>query len=185
MRIHIKDVEEAVRYLKQAFWSYGTNEAKYNYTREQFKAVWILSGLSLELSVDLFQSVLDDLRALKRYVLDAYSETGYDTTDDFEFAFTFEKTVLFTITIMTTVSVFSDVCVKTANGLIKYGCWQELQILYWIRDHYRLATATYLLALRRENSSVSCTRSLEFHFCLSSCPRCDETFKLKCWEFQW
>jgi len=81
-----KDVEEAVRYLKQAFWSYGTNEAKYNYTREQFKA-----------------SVLDDLRALKRYVLDAYSETGYDTTDDFEFAFTFEKTVLFTITIMTTV----------------------------------------------------------------------------------
>ena len=39
MRIHIKDVEEAVRYLKQAFWSYGTNEAKYNYTREQFKAV--------------------------------------------------------------------------------------------------------------------------------------------------
>ena len=51
----------------------------------------------------LFQSVLDDLKALKRYVLNAYQETGYDTTNDFEFDFTFEKTILFTITIMTTV----------------------------------------------------------------------------------
>ena len=49
--------------------------------------------------------MLDDLKALKRYVLDAYDETGYDTTNDFEFDFTFEKTILFTITIMTTVNI--------------------------------------------------------------------------------
>ena len=48
--------------------------------------------------------MLDDLKALKRYVLDAHSETGYDTTNDFEFDFTFEKTILFTITNMTKVN---------------------------------------------------------------------------------
>ena len=53
--------------------------------------------------------MLDDLKALKRYVLDAYDETGYDTTNDFEFDFTFEKTILFTITIMTTVKCLNIV----------------------------------------------------------------------------
>ena len=32
-------VDDAVRYLKSAFWQYGTNEAKYNYTRLEFKEV--------------------------------------------------------------------------------------------------------------------------------------------------
>ena len=50
------------------------------------------------------QAVLDDLSSLKRYILTAYSETGYDGTRDFEPDFTFDKTVLFTITIMSTVS---------------------------------------------------------------------------------
>jgi len=95
-----ENVNEAIRYLKTAFWSYGTNEAKYNYTREQFKA-----------------SVLDDLKALKRFVLTAYDEAGYDTTDDFEAAFTFEKTVLFTITIMSTVG-YGHISPGTMEGKI-------------------------------------------------------------------
>ena len=37
--ITIKAVDDAVRYLKSAFWQYGTNEAKYNYTRLEFKEV--------------------------------------------------------------------------------------------------------------------------------------------------
>ena len=32
-----KDVNDAVDYLKQQFWQYGTNEIKYNYTRNEFK----------------------------------------------------------------------------------------------------------------------------------------------------
>ena len=66
----------------------------------------------------LSQAVLDDLTALKRYILDAHSEVGhdllisffkwlfkagYDGTRDFSRAFSFESTVLFTITIMSTV----------------------------------------------------------------------------------
>ena len=39
MRMRIKNVDEAVLYLKQALWSYGTNEAKYNYMRKQFKEI--------------------------------------------------------------------------------------------------------------------------------------------------
>lgn len=93
-----EDVNNAVSYLKQAFWQYGTNEAKYNYTREQFK-----------------QSVLDDLKALKRFVLTANSENGFDGTDDFERQFTFEKTVLFTITIMSTVG-YGHIFPQTTNG---------------------------------------------------------------------
>jgi len=92
------DVNNAVSYLKQAFWQYGTNEAKYNYTREQFK-----------------QSVLDDLKALKRFVLTANSENKYDATDEFERQFTFEKTVLFTITIMSTVG-YGHIFPQTMNG---------------------------------------------------------------------
>jgi len=30
-------VNDAVRYLKSAFWQYGTNEDKYNFTRTEFK----------------------------------------------------------------------------------------------------------------------------------------------------
>ena len=37
--IIIKAVDDAVRYLKSAFWQYGTNEAKYNFTRLEFKEV--------------------------------------------------------------------------------------------------------------------------------------------------
>ena len=37
--ITIKAVDDAVRYLKSAFWQYGTNEAKYNFTRLEFKEV--------------------------------------------------------------------------------------------------------------------------------------------------
>ena len=55
---------------------------------------------------------MDDLKALKRFVLTAYDEAGYDTTDDFEAAFTFEKTVLFTITIMSTVKKFDLILLK-------------------------------------------------------------------------
>ena len=44
-----------------------------------------------------------DLNALKRFVITANSESGYDTTNDFTRDFTFDMSVLFTITIMTTV----------------------------------------------------------------------------------
>ena len=32
-----QDVDKAIDFLKQSFWQYGTNEAKYNYTKDQFK----------------------------------------------------------------------------------------------------------------------------------------------------
>ena len=49
------------------------------------------------------QAVLEDMHALKRFVLTENSETGYDATDGFDRAFTLPSSILFTITIMTTV----------------------------------------------------------------------------------
>ena len=37
----LQGVDDAVRYLKSTFWHYGTNEDKYNYTKQQFVAVTI------------------------------------------------------------------------------------------------------------------------------------------------
>jgi len=79
-------VNDAVRYLKSAFWQYGTNEDKYNYTKNEFK-----------------QAVLEDLQALRRHVLTQIDENGYDGTYEFTRDFTFDMSVLFTITIMSTV----------------------------------------------------------------------------------
>jgi len=92
-------VNDAVRYLKSAFWQYGTNEDKYNFTRNEFK-----------------QAVLDDLHALRRYVLTAIDD-GYDTTDDWSRDFTFDSTILFTITIMSTVG-YGHISPGTTNGKI-------------------------------------------------------------------
>jgi len=93
-------VDDAVRYLKSAFWQYGTNEAKYNYTRLEFK-----------------EAVTADLNALKRFVITANSESGYDTTNDFTRDFTFDMSVLFTITIMTTVG-YGHIAPQTMEGKI-------------------------------------------------------------------
>jgi len=92
-------VEDAVRYLKAAFWQYGTNEDKYNFTKEEFKT-----------------AVLDDIHALRRFVLTAIDD-GYDTTDDWTRDFAFDSTVLFTITIMSTVG-YGHISPGTTNGKI-------------------------------------------------------------------
>jgi len=93
-----RDMEDAIRYVKQAFWHYGTNEDRFNYTREQFK-----------------EAVYIDLQTLKNYVLKANEDVGYDATDDFERDFTFEKALLFTITIMSTVG-YGHIAPKTIEG---------------------------------------------------------------------
>ena len=49
------------------------------------------------------QAVLDDIHALRRFVLTAVDD-GYDTTDDWVRDFELDSTILFTITIMSTVS---------------------------------------------------------------------------------
>ena len=54
--ITIKAVDDAVRYLKSAFWQYGTNEAKYNFTRLEFKEVsfiWLLADSPLVAALSL------------------------------------------------------------------------------------------------------------------------------------
>ena len=63
------------------------------------------------------QAVTADLNALKRFVITANSESGYDTTNEFTRDFTFDMSVLFTITIMTTVG-YGHIAPQTMNGKI-------------------------------------------------------------------
>ena len=104
-------MNDAVRYLKSAFWQYGTNQDKYNFTREEFKQVGFefvryrhqQSRIDNNNIFILLQAVLDDIHALRRFVLTAVDD-GYDTTDDWVRDFELDSTILFTITIMSTVS---------------------------------------------------------------------------------
>ena len=48
-------------------------------------------------------------------MLDAYDSAGYDGTDDYTRDFTFESTILFTITIMSTVG-YGHIAPQTING---------------------------------------------------------------------
>jgi len=94
-----KGVDDAVRYLKSTFWHYGTNEDKYNYTKQQFVA-----------------AAKQDIVAMRRFVLEAI-DSGYDMTLDRNDAFTFDMSVLFTITIMSTVG-YGHISPSTTNGQI-------------------------------------------------------------------
>ena len=84
-----KEVDAAIVYLKKVFWQYANNEQRYNYTQEQFK-----------------EHVTSDLETLKMFVIKYHNDYNYDMTDAWDYAWTFPKSLLFTITIMTTVGAF-------------------------------------------------------------------------------
>ncbi len=81
-----KEVDAAIDYLKKIFWHYANNEARYNYTQEQFS-----------------ERVKSDLETLKNFVIQYHSDYGYDMTEDWDYSWTFPKALLFTVTIMTTI----------------------------------------------------------------------------------
>ena len=81
-----KEVEEAVDYLSSTFWNYATDEYRYNYTIEEFRAA---TG--------------EDLATLKTFVLGYADDYGYDGSDTWDYDWTFPKSLLFTITIITTI----------------------------------------------------------------------------------
>lgn len=93
-----RDMNDAITYLRQQFWQYGTNEDLYNYTREAFR-----------------DQVRTDLKALERYVIEANNEYGYNGKLEYDRQFSFENTLLFTITIMTTVG-YGHIAPGTSNG---------------------------------------------------------------------
>lgn len=81
-----KEVDNAIDYLKQTFWLYAHDKEKYNFTQEEYR-----------------DAVLGDLETLKHFVIRYNGEYGYDETDDFNYSWTLAKSLLFTVTIMTTV----------------------------------------------------------------------------------
>ena len=83
-----KEVDEAVAYLKSTFWHYATDEYRYNYTHEQFRTA---AG--------------EDLATLKTFVLTYAEDYGYDGTERWEYSWSFPKSLLFTITIITTIGL--------------------------------------------------------------------------------
>jgi len=81
-----KDVEASIDYLKSIFYHYATNTERYNFTRDQYR-----------------DAVYADLDTFKKFVVDYYNDYNYDMTDGWDYAWTFPKALLFTITIMTTI----------------------------------------------------------------------------------
>ena len=81
-----KEVDEAVDYLSSTFWNYATDEYRYNYSIEEFRAA---TG--------------EDLATLKTFVLGYANDYGYDGSDKWDYDWTFPKSLLFTITIITTI----------------------------------------------------------------------------------
>lgn len=92
-----KDVDKAIEYLKSIFWHYATNE-RYNFSQPEFR-----------------DAVYADLDTLKRFVVNYHNEYGYDMTEDWDYAWTFPKALLFTITIMTTIG-YGHIAPKTFAG---------------------------------------------------------------------
>ena len=83
------EVHDAVAYLKTTFWQYATNEDRFNYTKDEF-----------------FEAVSEDLATLKLFVVEYANTYGVDSIDgtvNWDWSWTFPKSLLFTITIMTTI----------------------------------------------------------------------------------
>ena len=47
--------------------------------------------------------VIEDMDALKAFIIEYHNEYGYDTTNDWNYSWTFSKALLFTVTIITTI----------------------------------------------------------------------------------
>ena len=83
------DVDNSINYLKSIFYHYATNVDRYNFTRDQYR-----------------DQVYADLDTFKKFVVAYYNDYNYDMTDTWDYAWTFPKALLFTITIMTTVGTY-------------------------------------------------------------------------------
>ncbi|TRY67796.1 hypothetical protein TCAL_15883 [Tigriopus californicus] len=92
-----KEVVTAVNYLKKIFWQYANNE-KYNFSRTDFR-----------------EQVHGDLTTLKNFVISYVNDYGYDGTEEWNYDWVFSKSLLFTITIMTTIG-YGHISPKTFGG---------------------------------------------------------------------
>lgn len=92
-----REVVTAVDYLKKIFWQYANNE-KYNFSRTDFR-----------------EQVHGDLTTLKNFVISYVNDYGYDGTDEWDYDWVFSKSLLFTITIMTTIG-YGHISPKTFGG---------------------------------------------------------------------
>ena len=127
------EVHDAVAYLKTTFWQYATNEDRFNYTKDEF-----------------FEAVSEDLATLKLFVVEYANTYGVDSIDgtvNWDWSWTFPKSLLFTITIMTTIGkrYLSSLSIKFKNP--------SLSILQ--------AMGTYSLSQLLENWSASSTHLLD------------------------
>ncbi|CAB4062937.1 unnamed protein product [Lepeophtheirus salmonis] len=93
-----KNVDSAISYLKRIWWEYANNIDAYNYSRKGYE-----------------EAVRADLNTLKHFVVEYNSDYGFDGTDDWDYSWTFANSLLFTITIMSTIG-YGHISPKTFTG---------------------------------------------------------------------
>ena len=116
-----KEVDAAIRYLKKIFWHYANNEERYNFTQERFSEQVRFRGpvstylIGMLYSARLPLQVKTDLETLKNFVIQYNNDFGYDMTDGWTRSWTFPNSLLFTVTIMTTIG-YGHIAPLTLEG---------------------------------------------------------------------
>lgn len=121
-----KEVDAAIDYLKKIFWHYANNEDRYNYTQTQFR-----------------DQVYQDLETLKNFVIQYNGDYGYDMTEDWDYSWTFPKSLLFTVTIMTTIGERRNV----PKGILHsfFFCWTGYGHIFPLTFAGKMFTIAYAM----------------------------------------
>jgi hypothetical protein len=122
-----QDVNASVEYLKKIFWAYGTNQAKYNFTFNEYSS-----------------QVATDLETFKTFLVYYIDNYYYDGTSNWTYNWVFPQALLFTISIITTIGIWPALVI-TPNLEIKLSSSTGYGNIYTHTEAGRIFVIFYAL----------------------------------------